>query len=74
MLYCFLKMPIRPLILIVLDLLRNTNSISGVLPPVNSATIYCGGSLTEKIITREYFVMKSAVFCHFGFRHVCHTF
>jgi hypothetical protein len=54
--------------------LRNTNSISGVLPPVNSATIYCGGSLTEKIITREYFVMKSAVFCHFGFRHVCHTF
>ena len=69
MLYCFLRMPIRAVILIGLDLLRYTNPISVVLPPVNSATVYCGGSLTEKIITREYFVMKSAVFCHFGFRH-----
>jgi len=46
-------MPIRPVILIVLDLLRYTNSISVVLPPLNSATIYGGGLLTEKIITRE---------------------
>ena len=37
-------------------------------------TIYWGGSLAEKMISRVYFVMQSAYFLHFRSRHVCHTF
>jgi len=36
-------------------------------------TIYCGGSLVEKIITRVYLVMQSAVFGHYNLSHVILT-
>jgi hypothetical protein len=32
--------------------------------------MYCGGSLVEKIRTRVYFVIQSAVFWNYNLRHV----
>ena len=37
-------------------------------------TIYWGGSLAEKMISRVYFVMQSAYFLHFRRRHETYTF
>jgi hypothetical protein len=47
-------------------------SIFPISPPVCATTIYSGGSLTIKIISRVYFVMQSSHFHNFRRRHEAH--
>jgi hypothetical protein len=55
-------------VLIVRYLLRYTNQSFNSLS-VSDTTIYWGGSLVEKIITRAYFVMQSAYFLYYRSRN-----
>ena len=45
-----------------LDIYCDIEIISFISPSLGGTTIYCGGSLVEKIRTRVYFVIQSAVF------------
>ena len=52
-----------------LDIYFDIQIISFISLSVGDTTVYWGGSLIEKIITRTYFIMQSAYFINFRSRH-----